>query len=343
MALQTDRFKVGIFLLVSAFLFVGFFGFFIGRAVLKPTRRYTIRFKETVKGLARGSRVNYHGVPIGTVTGMRLDGDTTVVEIQVDPSLAKVQEGVTKASLERNPLTGLATVELEGWKEGAPELPGGGIIPAGTSWGSEVMKTLPEILKDLSATLKNLEKASAAVNELLGPDTRIRFRDMLVHLDELSRRLPPLVDRMDRDGRKTLDVLRSAAERLTRGLDRLEKDFSRVSGETEAALAEAKKTMASGRRFLEGKDLRDLLVKASRAASALEATLGETRSFLARTGEALRQGEYDLRPLADRLAAAAEAVARLASMLERAPDALIWGKTREERVMGNRGRKGTGR
>ena len=112
MTLQADRFKVGIFLLVSIFLFVAFFGFFIGRAVLKPTRTYTVRFKETVKGLSMGSRVNYHGVPVGTVTGMRLEGDTTVVEIKIDPSLAKVQKGVTKASLERNPLTAVSYTHL---------------------------------------------------------------------------------------------------------------------------------------------------------------------------------------------------------------------------------------
>ncbi len=340
MTLQADRFKVGIFLLVSAFLFVAFFGFFIGRAVLKPTRTYTIRFKETVKGLSRGSRVNYHGVPVGTVTGMRLDGDTTVVEVKLDPSLAKVQKGVTKASLERNPLTGLATVELEGWKEGAPELPGGGVIPAGTSWGSELMKTLPEIMKDLSRTLKNLETASAAINDLLQPATRTRFKDLLGNLDELARRLPETVDRMDLEGRKTMETLRSAAERLTGAVDRLEKEVASLSGEAKGTLSEARKTLVSGRKFLEGKEVKGLLASASRAAAALEETLGETRRFLAEAKGTIKRSEYDIRPLADRLAAAAEAVQRLASLLERAPDALMWGRPREERTIRAGGEKG---
>jgi len=340
MTLQTDRFKVGIFLLVSSFLFVAFFGFFIGRAILKPTRSYTIRFKETVKGLARGSRVNYHGVPVGTVTGMRLDGDTTVVEVQLDPSLAKVQKGVTKASLERNPLTGLATVELEGWKKEAPELAGGGVIPAGTSWGSELMKTLPEILRDLSATLKNIQKASAAVNELLEPETRGRFRDLLVNLDELSRRLPKTVDRVDREGRKTMEVLRSAAQRLTGAVERLEKEVSSLSGEAKGTLSEARKTLVSGRKFLEGEDVADLVASATKAAAALEKTLGETQRFLAEAKGTLRRNEYDIRPLVDRFAAAADAVQRLASMLERAPDALMWGRPRPERTIRSRGKEG---
>ena len=342
MTLQSDRFKVGVFLLVSAFLFIAFFGFFIGRAVLKPTRTYTIRFKETVKGLSRGSRVNYHGVPVGTVTGMRLEGDTTVVEVQLDPSLATVQKGVTKAYLERNPLTGLATVELEGWKEGAPELPGGGEIPAGPSWGSELMNTLPEIMRDLSASLKNIQRAAAAVNDLLGPETRRRFRDMLVHLDELSRKLPETLDRMDLEGRKTMASLRSAAERLSAGVERLEKEVRFLSGEARSTLAETRKTLVSGRRLLEGKDTARLIASAADAARALDRTLAETRRFLEETKGILRRGEYDLLPLADRLAATAEAVQRLASMLERAPDSLMWGKPVPERTIRS-GEKGGGR
>lgn len=338
MTLHTERYKVGTFLLASGALFVLFLAFVVGRALFRTDTYYHIRFVETVKGLVAGAAVHFHGVPIGNVSSMRLEGDTTVVRIRVDPSKAMVQEGVTRAALERNPVTGLATVELEGWRRGAPELPPDSVIPADPSWGSEVMMTLPRILQALPETLNGITEAAGAVKALLGADLPARLNAVIKNLDTLSARLPEALEELNREGAGTFKSVRQAADRLAAEVEQLgrsalelSREAREAAGEARGAVAELRGAAQAGRTLLEGPELKSALAEVTGAASAFRESLAHLRGALDGSTETLARTGRELGPVLDRLALAADALGRLAGLLGDNPSALIWAGARPER------------
>ncbi|QKR99284.1 MCE family protein [Sphingomonas sp. CL5.1] len=86
-----------------------------------PTGRdYLIRFKDSVSGIRIGSSVSYSGVPVGSVTSVRLtvnDPSTVLVTIRLDPEVP-ILHGVT-ASISRSLVGGGAAISLDGSLKGA--------------------------------------------------------------------------------------------------------------------------------------------------------------------------------------------------------------------------------
>ena len=331
MSLQADRFKVGVFLILSGSLFILFLAFVVGRTLLRSELHYFIRFKETVKGLAPGAQVNFHGVPVGSVQSMRLSQDTTVVRISMDPAKAMVQRRHTRAALERNPVTGLATVELDGWRPDGEPLPAEGEILADESWGARMFKTFPEILGEIPATLKGIRDAAQAIREILDPAMKERLGGVLTNLDGLSARLPKALDELNRESRETMLAIKKTAEGLAEHMAGLHGTLDGLAGETKETLAEARGAIRSGREFVEGERLRSLLAALDRAAGEATTTLAGLRRSMAGTEATLGGVGRDLTPLMARLGDAAEAIGRLAALLRDQPSALIWADPGRER------------
>ncbi len=324
MTIRAEKYKVGIFLLVSGILFVLFLGFVIGRTLFRRNITYLIRFKETVRGLASGSQVNYNGVPVGSVVDMWLDGNTTVVRISINPKKAVVQRGVTRAALERNPITGLATVELKGWEKGKEMLEDGMEIPADPSWGAEVMKTFPELLREFPATLRSISEAAKALKDLLGGDMRTRIMEVIQRLNRLTQELPKAINDLNRSGVATLDSVRKAADRLAESVERIDAEISMFSKKGREVLSEAKETLHAGREFIQDERNKETIASIKELAEKFKKTLKELELVLKDTRE-------DMGPMVVRFQEAASSISRIVDMLESAPSALIWGEKRRER------------
>ena len=65
------RFRVGLLVLGAGALFVALLTFVVGKGVASNTVAYYILFDDNVKGMALGSKVNFQGVPIGSVSDIR--------------------------------------------------------------------------------------------------------------------------------------------------------------------------------------------------------------------------------------------------------------------------------
>ena len=114
---------VGTFVLVVAAAAFGFVLWLTATDGGKSPVRYAVYFTGSVTGLQDGGTVRYRGVPVGTVTDIRIDRNNIEhirVSLALDPDTPVKTD--TIATLALQGVTGLAYVELTGGTQDSPRL-----------------------------------------------------------------------------------------------------------------------------------------------------------------------------------------------------------------------------
>ena len=140
----------------------------------KPSSRKTYRiiFTSSVSGLSRGAQVLFNGLRVGEVTKIDLaDNPASVYAIiEVDPRTPVKTD--TRARLEFQGLTGVASVALTGGSATAAELVTSGKGPPEIIADRSDFQNIVETLQNLSGKLdKILDKADVLVSENSGAIT----------------------------------------------------------------------------------------------------------------------------------------------------------------------------
>jgi phospholipid/cholesterol/gamma-HCH transport system substrate-binding protein len=131
---------------------------------------YRIHFLESVRGLALGDAVKYHGVDVGTVQALELDpADPRRVRVDVKLRKDAPVKTDTRATLQLKGVTGGTLVELRGGTPNAPALLAAtqaGQIPEIVSEKSNlasVMEQLPKVVDKMSAIEDQAKKVLSDV------------------------------------------------------------------------------------------------------------------------------------------------------------------------------------
>ena len=311
--------RVGVFVLATLGLLFALGTIAMGSRLGESRVRYLVQYHETVKGMVRGSPVNFQGVQIGAVSDIRFVGGITEVTIDVDPELAPIQT-VTRASLDRAWVTGQVTVELGGWEKGGDPLPEYGTIPASLSAGAVVMRSLPEVMGRVTEILEEFEGVAKRLNRVLEPDSVVG------------------------DARGLLADLRGTATRLNRVLS--DDNIARVStllADAEAGVAELRRetlphvteslrAVSAVAKNLERLSAVDASGSLASEANALMADLRKNLPPLTRVVRevegVLRGNRHGISKTIDNLAGALQDMRAVARMLQRAPSALLFGKSK---------------
>ena len=123
METHSNNFLVGAFVLVLLISF-GLFGAWVARMHFETkSDEYYVDFPGSVSGIAPGSAVRYRGIPIGTVSDIKLDPvniEHIRVTVELQPGTPIKSDAV--ASLEIQGLTGGAFVQISGGTQDAPLL-----------------------------------------------------------------------------------------------------------------------------------------------------------------------------------------------------------------------------
>lgn len=175
------RFRLGLFVLGAGGLFVALLGFILRGSLDSDRVSYFIIFEENVKGMVVGSKVNFQGVPIGAVKDIRFQDGKTLVEVLVDPTRANIQD-LTYARLDRLLVTGQVTVELEGYGPKGKTLPPGAFLQPKSDPMHSLTGTIPEVMNQAVATLRQLEQTLERTERLLGADNQQRIEGILSNL-----------------------------------------------------------------------------------------------------------------------------------------------------------------
>jgi phospholipid/cholesterol/gamma-HCH transport system substrate-binding protein len=151
-------------------------------------KRYDIFFKTSVDGLAKGSSVNFSGVPVGKIEEIKLLPDSPEfvrVRIAIEKDTPVLQG--TTATIAGVGFTGVSQINLDGAVKGAPPISEPGpygepVIPTKPGALGELLNSAPELLQRLSAL-------TARLTELLSDKNQKSISGILAHVDKLSGEL----------------------------------------------------------------------------------------------------------------------------------------------------------
>jgi phospholipid/cholesterol/gamma-HCH transport system substrate-binding protein len=193
---------VAIVLFIAAFLFI----LWIARVDTSDRQRFDIFF-QSVSGLARGSAVNYSGVPVGTVEEIRLMPETPEfvrVRIEIAEDVPVLQG--TVATIEGVGFTGVSLVELEGAIKGAPPIDEPGpfgvpVIPTKPGAIGQLLDSAPQLLERINVLV-------ARLNAVLDPENQDSIKGILNNAEALSG---ALANRSDEIATTLVDARRAVA------------------------------------------------------------------------------------------------------------------------------------
>lgn len=297
---------IGLFTLGVIFAGFVFVYWFSGANTANSRDMYRIVFTGSVTGLTRGSLVLFNGLRVGDVVSVDLlpeDPRHVVALASIDRSTPIKQD--TRAQLELQVVTGIASIQLSGGAPNAPQLtaaPGQPLptIYADRSNFQDIMETLQSlasraddmigrvnsIISDsqepITRTVKNVEKFSDALG-----NNADQIGAVLANSGELANDLSVLA--------RNVDAVVAAIEpqRVTRIVDNVEKFTGAVGGSS----ANIETTL---------KNVADLSAKLNTAADDLTKVLESASGFLSSEGsesafQQVGEAAQSIRTLADNL------------------------------------------
>lgn len=239
------------YVLVGGFVLVLFLGG-LGLAVWFGDLRlnhlaheFRIAFDGSVGGLSVGSPVRYRGVPVGSVTGIRIDPDNVeqiLVDVDIDADMPVKAD--MYATLESQGLTGVGFIQIQGGSRNAPLLTHSDdgrpvTIPSRASRLEKVFQSAPEIAGQLVVLIARLQG-------FLSDENRDAARDILHNLAVVSAVLERRVGSIEAavtDGAAAASEIRVAMSELVPLIGELRSSFAIVTDEIAATLSAARGTV----------------------------------------------------------------------------------------------------
>lgn len=258
---------------------------------------YDVVFRETVTGLTRGAAVNFNGIQVGEVRGLKLDlADASRVLARVRVNAGTPVRADTTARLTYTGLTGVAIIELVAGKPDAP-LPQ---VPEDADVALIVAEpsTLQKLMTDGGDIMTRVNESLGRINRMLSDENIASLHATLEHIEAVAAQI---------------DTDKAAFGQTLRNADSTFADLSAAADRVERLAGDALKTVARADSLLDG----DL----APAAQDLRETLEALRTIAARIDDLLDRNGGQIEQLAQQglpsLNAALAELAELAANLNR--------------------------
>lgn len=195
--------------------------------------QYRIVFEMPISGLRAGASVTFNGIRVGEVTSLAIDPERpqqSAAAISIDARTPIRAD--TRAGLEFQGMTGIATLALKGGAQDAPALAAAeGRVPtlAAQTGGQDVMQAARDVLMRLETFLASNQAAlkNSISNIETFTDTLARNSD---RLDRVMGGLDTVIGGADGKGEipEAARAIRTAAENLDKRIDALTLDARRT-------------------------------------------------------------------------------------------------------------------
>jgi paraquat-inducible protein B len=304
--------SLGAFILLTLLVILGTAVFFIQRLKHRPAIEMVTYTNENVFGLDVSSSVRFRGVPVGQVTNIVVNPNGTIVEIDFEVFLDRLNtigldvkrlrtltdiRGVfpkLRAQLMGNPVTGVAYILLDQPQNPPPPVelglkPNRPYVPWTPSPFTMVQDRLPALLNQADATLQTLREIVARM-----PESLERTDHFFTNVERITResQLPAL----SADSRKFFATTSAQIEQIR-------SDMDGVIG-TEGALVKV------------SEEAREAIKAADLPATARSAREAADNSRLA---------SDDLRRSLPAIRDSLEQLRELSRMLEEQPESVVYG------------------
>jgi len=270
MALEANKFKIGLFFSIGSLLFITGMVWLTGGFREKAVTTYVSYYGWSVQGLNTGSNVMYNGVPIGRVSSIEVapDGRLVQVDMEINSSF-EVDETIT-AAMQLVGITGLKVINLSSDSTGSLG-----------RWGlSELTFDPPhQVIPVEAGTLESMTSGLERITQIMN---EIDFKEINDQTVSLLRNLNTLFDT------EKLDSLFASIGSNSRKLDTLLVTYNRLG----LSLLELSRTMnREAPEFAD--DLQSLAVSIEQLAEPVDFLVTATDEMVVESGALIR----DLRSL----------------------------------------------
>ncbi|MBN2971193.1 MCE family protein [Roseomonas aeriglobus] len=282
-------------------LVLALFTVWLSRMGVAEDKEYDILFKQAVDGLARGSVVNYSGVPVGQVKDIALyppDPQLVRVRVSVRPE-TPVLQGATAAVV--GSFTGTSTVQIDGAQPGAPPIVcpevnpqrvcpfGVPLIPPRAGGLGALLSSAPQLLERLTTLTERLtgllsDRNQASIAGILENTNRLT--------DALADRGPEIAATLAQT-RVAIEQAGNAAQQIG---DLAQTTNGVVANDVRPAMANLNRAIGSAQKSMDS--LNEVITDAKPA----------VQGFSRNTLPEVNQLVHDLRVMAASLSAVAEKV-----------------------------------
>ena len=251
---------------------------------------YRIYFaRQSLEGLDVRSDVRMKGIRVGAVTGFSFSTErpgTVVVMVGIAPATPVTES--TRAVVERNLVTGLATIRLQNLSENSPAVkrPEPGDPDAVIAEGASQLQQFSETVNDLA---QRADDTLRRINSTLSTENQAAIGQTLVNLRDLSQNANGLVKRLDStlvSIGQVADGVRTSTTSLSGDVHRLVDRYDTLGAETTAGI-------------------KDVSVAVRQVSSDVSELSRRTESLLTDTDVEVRLTGQQLRGTADALGVAA--------------------------------------
>jgi phospholipid/cholesterol/gamma-HCH transport system substrate-binding protein len=240
METRANYLLIGVFTLAVIFGAFGFVWWFqrVGDAASRSN--YEIVYDGSVSGLRKGSAVNFNGIRVGEVYRLDLDANTpnrVVAQIGIASNTPIRQD--TKAGLEFQGLTGIASVTLTGGKPDAPKLEGEGGKP-------------PRLVADPSQMQDLMQAARALIGRVdrMLADNEQRLNEIMTNVASFTKELDSSGKELIKNGATMVTELSAAAKSVREAADNLGEAATPTLKEYRLLAVDARRTAADISRFV---------------------------------------------------------------------------------------------
>jgi phospholipid/cholesterol/gamma-HCH transport system substrate-binding protein len=233
METRANYLLIGVFTLAVIFGAFGFVWWFQRAGDAAGRATYDIVYDGSVSGLRKGSAVNFNGIRVGEVYRLDLDaGNPQRVVAQIGVAANTPIRQDTKAGLEFQGLTGIASVTLTGGKPDAPKLESQGGKP-------------PRLVADPSQMQDLMQAARALIGRV---DKMLAENEQ--RLNDIMKNVAGFTDELNTSGTELIKNLSTAAKSVREAADNLGEAATPTLKEYRLLAQDARRTATDISRFV---------------------------------------------------------------------------------------------
>ncbi|MCX5772798.1 MAG: MlaD family protein [Candidatus Hydrogenedentes bacterium] len=317
MATRKQKAKVGLFLIICALLIAGGVLLISGYRH-EPKVKYWSEFHESVLGLGTNSVVTYLGVPVGTVSDIRVTDEYTAhVDMEIIVAKVTLRPGVEAKLVLYSLATGTLAIGLSGGDPSLPMLPPGSEIPSTPS----LVETLSSQIEKL---LDSVNEVVDKINSILGDVEEGEVKGLVESASDFMKKAQEIAD----NANEFMQKLSDNAEGGITDFRELVKDLDELVGDTKETVLALEKQIKA----LNLGETNAAVDKALQSIDKLAERLQATAGAIEKTGEgannSIQSIQLNLRETLLVLNESLNSIKDLADYLLQDPSSLIRGKGR---------------
>ncbi len=247
MSSQAQKFKIGLFVVVSLSLAIGITIWLGASRYLEVSQTAVAYFSESVQGLEADSPVKFRGVPVGRVKSIRLAPDGRLIEVVLSLNKSfKIREGLG-IKINLLGLTGLKYLEMDTFKPDQVREP----IQLTFKPEYPVIATYPSDIREIGNALDNIFQK---VKDVDVANISYHFLRVSARLDKILS--DPGLDNLGSELASTISELKDTSRKLNQEVTRIQrsKAIARNLDRTSDLLTEGTETVRSANKLISRTD-----------------------------------------------------------------------------------------